>query len=101
MKLHNFGHVKEKGVVLLTERDSYFKHKRNIILAICVIATLIFFPVGLPFLGYHANKEFLIRWLNKYEGCELPYSKCVELEDIGWLFYKGVYYKYNIPSYDD
>jgi len=97
----NFGHVKERGVILLTQADSTAKHKRNLILAICVIATLIFFPIGLPLLALHVHKEILIRWMNKHKGMELPYAKCVQLERVGTLVYNGKFFKFNPPSYED
>lgn len=101
MSIYNFGHIREQGVLLLSNEDSIAKHKRNIILAVCVLATLILFPVGLPLLGLHAHKEMLIRWLNKHEDMKIPYAKCVQLEEVGQLVYGGKLFKFNPPSYED
>ncbi len=86
---------------MLNREDSIAKHKRNIIFAVCVIATLIFFPIGLPFLALEMHREILIRWLNKHEGAEIPYTKCIELAEIGKVLYGGKEYVIPAFSYDE
>lgn len=72
------GHIKEANVLLESHLDSTAKHKRNLVLAIWAIATVIFFPLGLTHLCQEIHRELCIREINqKYP--TMGYSKCVEL----------------------
>lgn len=73
-----YGHIKESNVLIESRIDSVAKHKRNLVLAVWVIATVIFFPFGLPHLCIEIHRELCIREINqKYP--TMPYKKCVDL----------------------
>ena len=72
------GHIKESNVLLESHLDSIAKHKRNLVLAVWAIATVIFFPFGLTHLCQEIHRELRIREINqKYP--TMPYNKCVDL----------------------
>lgn len=89
--LKNFGHIKESGVLILTKEDSEVKHKRNAKLAGLTFAAVFSLGVASMYLDQEVDKEKSIRKLGKTFP-ELPYSKCVELEEKNSVVYKGKRY---------
>jgi hypothetical protein len=88
----NFGHIRESGVLLLTQEDSTVKHQRNAILAGYSALALFTLGIGCKPLGIEADKESGIRTLNRVFYKELPYSKCVELIDKSTVVYQNKVY---------
>lgn len=78
MSCVTYGHIKESKVLIESHVDSVAKRKRNLVLAIWAIATLIFFPIGLPHLFEEIHREICIREINKVYP-NMCYDKCVRL----------------------
>lgn len=78
MSCVNFGHIKESNVLIESHLDSTAKHKRNLVLAIWAIATIIFFPFALPHLCQEIHRELCIREVNQVYP-NMGYDKCMRL----------------------
>jgi hypothetical protein len=86
--------IKEKNVLLLDVEDAKAKHRRNIVLAICVIATILTAGLVVPLLIKEIRREMNIRRVNK-QFPELPYHKCVQMAG---QFSEALKDKKNLPQ---
>ena len=89
----NFGHIREPGVLLLTDADSTAKHKRNGILTGKSFVTLLTLGLGCKGLVKQSCKENEIRAININHYPELPYAMCVLLRDHKIVKYQGKIYE--------
>lgn len=89
----NFGHIRESGVLLLTEEDSDIKHKRNLVITGASFFTLFTLGLGTLALKYEAKRERQIRHINKDVYPKLPYHACVLLRNHEAVIYNGVRYE--------
>ncbi len=95
----NFGHHKEKGVLLLTREDSNIKHQRNTLLAGYSMLALFTLGIGAVPIAQEADRESEIRCINVNHYPNLPYSKCVALRKVEKVVYNNQIF-YN-PYYAD
>jgi len=84
---------RHSGVVFNTKADVNIRIKRNIILVVACIATILTCGLASPWLGIHVWQECRIKYINRHEFPNFGYAKCLELANKGKTEHMGVKYR--------
>ena len=80
------------GVMFHTKQDVKIRNKRNIILAVACIATVLTCGLAAPWLGVHVWQECRIKEINRHQFPDFGYAQCLELANKGKVSHMGTKY---------